>query len=192
MTAITQRMTLEEFLNDGNGTENLYELVAGERVEMPPESTRNIQITFFLIAQFLQFLPAKRLTNKTEIVIAGAPSTIRVPDLIVLSEDLEVALQGRPRSTIMLDMPPPLLVVEVASPGKRNQDRDYRYKRSEYAVRGIIEYWIIDPEQEQVTVLTLVEGFYEEAVLRGGDRVRSQILDALDLTAEQILRTEID
>jgi Uma2 family endonuclease len=192
MTAITQRMTLEEFLNDGNGTENLCELVAGERVEMPPESTRNIQITFFLIAQFLQFLPAKRLTNKTEIVIAGAPSTIRVPDLIVLSEDLEVALQGRPRSTIMLDMPPPLLVVEVASPGKRNQDRDYRYKRSEHAVRGIIEYWIIDPEQEQVTVLTLVEGFYEEAVLRGGDRVRSQILDALDLTAEQILRTEID
>jgi Uma2 family endonuclease len=53
MTAITQQMTLEEFLNDSNGTENLYELVAGEQVEMPPESTRNIQITFFLIAQFL-------------------------------------------------------------------------------------------------------------------------------------------
>ena len=93
-----------------------------------------------LIAQFLQLLPARRLTNKTEIVIAGDPSTIRVPDLIVLSEELEAALQGRPRSTIMLDMPPPLLVVEVASPGKRNQDRDYRYKRSEYSVRGIVEY----------------------------------------------------
>ncbi|WP_229642260.1 Uma2 family endonuclease [Waterburya agarophytonicola] len=29
--------------------------------------------------------------------------------------------------------------------GKVNQDRDYRYKRSEYAARGIAEYWIIDP-----------------------------------------------
>ena len=190
MTAITQRLTLEEFLKDDDGAEIIYELAAGERVEMPPESTRNIQITFFLIAQFLKLLPAKRLTNKTEIVIA--PSIIRVPDLMVLSEELEAALQVRPRSTIMLDMPPPLLVVEVASPGKRNQDRDYRYKRSEYAVRGIIEYWIIDPEQEQVTVLMLVEGFYEEAVFRGGNRVQSQVLEALDLTAEQILRAEID
>ena len=140
MTTTIQRLALEKFFNDSSGTENLYELLAGEPIEMPPESTRNIQITFFLIAQFLQLLPARRLTNKTEIVIAGDPSTIRVPDLIVLSEELEAALQGRPRSTIMLDMPPPLLVVEVASPGKRNQDRDYRYKRSEYAVRGIVEY----------------------------------------------------
>jgi hypothetical protein len=37
-----------------------------------------------------------------------------------------------------------------------------------------------------------VEGFYEEAVFRGGDRVQSQVLEALALTAEQILRAEID
>jgi Uma2 family endonuclease len=67
----------------------------------------------------------------------------------------------------MLDMPPPLLVVEVASPGKRNQDRDYRYKRSEYTVRGIIEYWIIDPEQEQVTVLTLLKDFMRKLFYEG-------------------------
>jgi Uma2 family endonuclease len=190
MTTTTQRLSIEEFLNQDDGTESLYELAAGEPVEMPPESTRNIQITFFLIAQFLELIPAKRLTNKTEIVVA--PATIRVPDLMILSEGLETALQGKPRSTVMLDMPPPLLVIEVASPGKRNQDRDYRYKRSEYAVRGILEYWIIDPVQEQVTVLTLVEGFYEEAVLRGGDRVQSQVLQGLELTAEQILRAAID
>ncbi|MCY7284042.1 MAG: hypothetical protein LH679_11495 [Cyanobacteria bacterium CAN_BIN43] len=59
---------------------------------------------------------------------------------------------------------------------------------------------MIDPEQEQVTVLTLVEGFYEEAVFRGGDpcgickaaRVQSQVLEALDLTAEHILRAEVN
>jgi Uma2 family endonuclease len=190
MTTTTQRLTLEEFLNQDDGTDIFYELAAGERIEMPPESTRNIQITFFLIAQFLQLVPAKWLTNKTEIVVT--PATIRVPDLMILSEDLETALQGKPRSTIMLDMPPPLLVIEVASPGKRNQDWDYRYKRSEYAVRGILEYWIIDPVREQITVLTLVEGFYEEAVLRGNDRVQSQVLQRLELAAGQILRAAID
>jgi Uma2 family endonuclease len=50
-----------------------------------------------------------------------------------------VALTGNHRSTITEDMPAPLLVVEVVSPGKANEDRDYRYKRSEYAARGIAE-----------------------------------------------------
>nr|WP_326520963.1 Uma2 family endonuclease [Leptothoe kymatousa] len=34
-------------------------------------------------------------------------------------------------------MPPPLLVVEVVRPGQ--ETRDYRYKRSEHAARGIEE-----------------------------------------------------
>ena len=37
-----------------------------------------------------------------------------------------------------MDMPPPLLVVEVVSPNQKK--RDYRYKRTEYAARGIAEY----------------------------------------------------
>lgn len=46
-------------------------------------------------------------------------------------------------------------MVEIVSPGQEN--RDYRYKRSEYAARGIAEYWIIDPMQQKVTVLEWVE-----------------------------------
>lgn len=69
-------------------------------------------------------------------------------------------LEGAKRSTILPEMPPPLLAVEVVSPGQ--EKRDYRYKRSEYAVRGIAEYWIIDPAAERVTVLTWEEGLYEE------------------------------
>lgn len=49
---------------------------------------------------------------------------------MVLSEKLATALEGASRYTITIDMPPPLLVVEVVSPGKENADRDYRYKPS--------------------------------------------------------------
>ena len=58
-------------------------------------------------------------------------------------------------------MPSPALVIEVVSPGKLNEDRDYRYKRSEYAARCIPEYRIVDPGKVMMTVLTLVDGLYE-------------------------------
>ena len=73
-----------------------------------------------------------------------------------------IAMQGATRSLILLDMPPPLLVVEVVSPNQAS--RDYRYKRTEYAARGIAEYWIVDAIAQKVTVLEWVEGFYEERV----------------------------
>jgi Uma2 family endonuclease len=87
---------------------------------------------------------------------------------------------------VLMDMPPPLLAVEVVSPNQ--EKRDYRYKRSEYAARGIAEYWIVDPIQQQVTILELVEGFYEEKVYRGSDRIYSPLLTQIDLTAEGVLQ----
>jgi Uma2 family endonuclease len=111
-----------------------------------------------------------------------------VPDLMVLTEDAAAALAGATRSILLPDMPPPALVVEVVSPGKENEDRDYCYKRSEYGARGIAEYWMVDPERAQVTVLTLVDGLYEEAIYQGDSRLISQIFPLLDLTAVQVLK----
>lgn len=84
-------------------------------------------------------------------------------------------------------MPPPSLVVEVVSPNQ--EKRDYRYKRSEYGARGISEYWIVDPLLQQVTVLELVEGFYEAEVYTGTTPIASPLLGLLDLTADRILQT---
>jgi Uma2 family endonuclease len=68
-----------------------------------------------------------------------------------------------------------------------NQDRDYRYKRSEYAARGILEYWIVDADQARVTLLTLVDGLYEEAIFQGTDLITSVTFPTLNLTAAQVL-----
>ncbi|BCL33565.1 hypothetical protein NSMS1_00120 [Nostoc sp. MS1] len=157
---------------------------------MPPESPINVQISLFLLVNFLKFIPFNRVSNKAEIVVCGSRATTRVPDLVVLTEELAKALQGATRSTITLDMPPPALVVEVVSPGKANEDRDYRYKRSEYAARGIAEYWIVDPQKDKITLLTLVDGFYEESIFTGNTLIVSTIFPQLNLTAEQILTAE--
>jgi Uma2 family endonuclease len=192
MTIATNRlMTLEEFLNFDDGTEIRYELVNGELVEMPSESDLNNVIAMFLLSEFFRFVPAQLLRRGTEIVTSGFRSTARIPDLMVLTEEAANALSGSKRSIILSDMPPPALVVELVSPGTTNEQRDYRYKRSEYAARGIEEYWLIDPHQAQVMVLILVDGLYEAQVFKGGDRLISQIFPTLELTAAQVLQEDL-
>ena len=187
MTTTKQRMTLEEYLAYDDGSDVRHELVAGELVVMPPETPNNSTIALFLLLQFAQFVPLRQLSHKDiEIVVAGSRATTRFPDLMVLTEELADILGQSSRGTITLDMPPPALVVEVVSPGKSNQERDYRYKRSEYGARCIEEYWIVDPQQAQITVLTWVNGLYEEAVFRGNLAIASPTFPALNLSPKQV------
>ncbi len=188
MTATTKIFTLAEYLAYEDGTDKRYELVNGEIVEMPSESDLNNQIAIFLLLAFAQFIPGRLLRRGTEIVVSGSRATVRVPDLLILTEELLAALAGSPHSIITPDMPPPTLVVEVVLPGKENEDRDYRYKRSEYAARGIAEYWIVDPQRERVVVLSWVDGLYEEAVYQDDERLVSQTFPTLELTAKQVLQ----
>ena len=186
---VSQTMTLEEFFSYDDGTDAMYELEDGELILMTAESEINRRIAMFILACFLQQgIPAYRLSMKTEIVTTG--SRIRVPALVVFSEELAIAMEGAKRSTVMSEMPAPLLVVEVVSPNQSS--RDYRYKRSEYAARGIAEYWIVDPIQSRVTILEWVDGFYEEKIYEGDQAIASpifaKVIANLDLTAAEILQ----
>jgi Uma2 family endonuclease len=186
MTTTTQKLSLAEYLNYDDGTDTRHELCNGELVLMPPESDRNNLIALYILSEFLKLFPFQLIRHKdTEIVVIGNRTSARLPDLMILTEELLTAL-GRQRATITPDMPPPALVVEVVSPGKINQDRNYRYKRSEYAARGILEYWIVDPQEKKVTILTLVDGLYEEIIYQGNETIVSGILNNLTLTANEI------
>ena len=92
----------------------------------------------------------------------------RFPDLVVLRpEHLQLTQK---RLTITLDMPPPRLIAEVLSPGKPNQDRDYIYKRAQYAAIGVPEYWLLDPVAQTVLVLTLEGKTTEKSACSKGMR----------------------
>lgn len=186
MSVTTRPMTLEEYLNYDDGTDTRHELVNGELIAMPPESTLNLRIATFLLAHFLQLgVPFYRLVMKALIAVSGARATAREPDLMVLSEETAIALAGATQCLITYDMPPPMLVVEVVSP--RQENRDYRHKRTEYAGRQIPEYWIVDPIVQKVTVLQWVDGLYEEQVYEGETAIASHLFPAFMLTAAQVL-----
>ncbi len=76
------------------------------------------------------------------------------------------------------------LVMEVISPDDRR--RDLEIKRREYRMAGILEYWIVDPESNTITVLTLDgEQYVEHGVFVPGEKATSRLLAGFeaDVTA---------
>jgi Uma2 family endonuclease len=195
MTTTTNRLTLEEYLKYDDGTDTRYELVNGELVPMSLGTGKHGAILKFLertfdaeAAQMGQEWTALAGVVGVRSPRAGRWDTVRVPDVVVIPLEQWRNLQNR-EAVIELNEPSPLLVVEVVS--ESTKSTDYRAKRAEYSVLDIPEYWIVDPLNAKVTVLTLVEGWYDAAEFVGSDWVRSGTFPNLELTAEQVLAGNI-
>ncbi|UBF26094.1 Uma2 family endonuclease [Kovacikia minuta CCNUW1] len=193
MTATpTKPITLEEYLTYDDGTDARYELVDGVLVEMPTESPLNILIARFLLVHFVQMgIPIERVGNKQQIAVKSPKVTVREPDLMIHSEASAAAILTQKQALLNLDMPAPILVIEVVSPGdpgSQNYDRDYVDKRNEYAARGIHEYWIVDPDRQMVLVLTLAANQYQETQFTGTQSIHSPLFPNLNLSVEQLLK----
>jgi Uma2 family endonuclease len=184
--SLPPNLTFEDYLAHDDGTDRRYELVDGVLVDMPPESDENLSIARRLFLELVKHIPADRVVWGTEIEVTGRRATARIPDLLVHSEESKAAVASSPRATITRDMPPPALVVEVVSSGQTNRERDYRYKHTEYAARGIAEYWIVDPETRQVTLCRWVSGQYEDQVYSGDEKLQSALVPEFGLTTAEI------
>jgi Uma2 family endonuclease len=181
-------LTMEDYLAYDDGTDRRYELVDGELVEMPTESPENCKLAKLLMLELAKYISIVLINLKDmEVAVSGKRAKVRLPDLTILSEEGYTALAGQRRNLITQDMPPPALVIEVVSPGQENHDRDYRYKRTEYAARGINEYWIIDPDMQQVTLCLWVNGQYEDTLYQGDTSIQSTVVPGFNLSANQIL-----
>jgi Uma2 family endonuclease len=67
--------------------------------------------------------------------------------------------------------------MEIVSSRPQDRDRDLVEKRTEYAAAGIPEYWIIDPERQTITVLTLDGSEYRtHGEFKPGDAATSVLL----------------
>jgi Uma2 family endonuclease len=175
----------DEYLSYDDGTDCLYELFNGELIEVPPESGANFQIATFLLVQFAALIGFRRVRGHgLELEVRGEPRN-RYPDLTIIRE--EHVQQLASRNTIRLSMAPPMLVVEVVSPGELQHNRDYVAKRHQYQDIGIPEYWLIDPQEQIVTLLTLQGAVYVESIFRSQDPIVSSQVADLRLSAEQIL-----
>ncbi|MEU6381045.1 Uma2 family endonuclease [Streptomyces sp. NPDC046909] len=90
------------------------------------------------------------------------------PDLLIAPEDLDA--HGH-EEELGVTASAVSLIVEVVSPGKRNQDRDRVRKRREYARAGIPVYVIIDDYDNSGTVSILTAPLPERARYEDEHRV---------------------
>ncbi|MGB3612847.1 MAG: Uma2 family endonuclease [Elainellaceae cyanobacterium] len=178
-------LSFDDYLSYDDGTDNLYELFNGELIEVPPESGANVQIANRLFLQFALIFGTDQVRGHgLELEVQGEPRN-RYPDLTIIRP--EHIPQLKSRNTIRLSMAPPLLVVEVVSPGELQRERDYRAKRQQYEDIGVPEYWIVDPQERRVTVLCLQgEAYGEAGVFEGEDAIASVQVPQVSVTAAQI------
>ena len=190
MTQAKQRFTsFEQYLDYDDGSDARHELINGELFELPPESPENdffaLNLRDLLIKVVRRQLVRVHTCEMQVRVLEPKDPANRYPDLVILRpEHLEIMQR---RLTIKLDMPPPQLVAEVISPGKKNRDRDLIRKRAQYAARGIPEYWLVEPENQTITVLRLEgEQYSEVGIFSGGDRIPSTEFENLELIVEEV------
>jgi Uma2 family endonuclease len=190
--AADRQLTLNQYLNYEDGTEQRYEILNGVLVEMGTESALNLSIAFVLGMALANLgIPGYLIGSKHRIAVSSTQVSVREPDLLVHSEASYAAVSQKKESLLEYYDLLPSLLVEIVSPGdedSRNYQRDYLEKPIEYADRGIPEFWIVDPIRTWVWVLTLQGNSYQQTKFTGSDLIVSAAFSQLKLTAEQVLK----
>jgi Uma2 family endonuclease len=74
----------------------------------------------------------------------------------------------------------PEIVIEVVSASSRH--RDYHEKPEEYLRLGVVEYWIVDPDEQVMKILRRSRGIWSERVVRPSDSYRTRLLPGLNFS----------
>ena len=80
----------------------------------------------------------------------------REPDIGVFRRKV----QNPPKGSYGYTNDIPLIAIEIISPSTRQEDMIF--KAAEYAVKGVEQYWIVDPVFYSLTVFTNAGGYWDE------------------------------
>jgi Uma2 family endonuclease len=140
-------------------------------LEFPPMPTLAHQFIVLFLYKLLDAYVAARGIGSVVVApvpVHLSPEHVREPDVFFLRH-------GRPRYR---DNYPHAadLAMEVVSGSAEDRKRDLVTKREEYAIARIPEYWIVDPQEQKITVLTLDGDAYREHGIFGRGQVATSVL----------------
>ncbi len=144
-----KKMSYEEFLEFIKNTQRRYEYIDGEVYLLTAPGTTHQKVLGELYIHFYNWSRGKKcipVLAPYDITLKKSPDNINVvePDLVVIC-DLEENLNEKDRY-----MGVPVLVVEILSDTTRS--RDIIKKLDLYMCSGVNEYWIVNPENKEITV----------------------------------------
>lgn len=176
--------TESHYLELVNGwTNRRFELADGnlEVLAMPTDNHQDIMV--YLFDALRAEVAAKQLgkVQISGIPLRVRPGSMRQPDIVFLRTENKSL--NRNEFWEGAD-----LAIEILSADHKSRKRDHVSKVEDYAEARIPEYWIVDPQEKKITVLTLPEGgdaYVEHGVFKPGDQATSKLLDgfAVDVQA---------
>lgn len=161
-------------------TNHLVEFSDGRVEVLPMPTTSHQRIVLYLYRLLASFL---EVSGRGSVLTAPLPVRLwegkyREPDVVVMLAEHEERIREQ-----YWDVPD--LVIEVVSPVNRAHDTEI--KRREYAQAGIPEYWIVDPEEATITVLTLGVGEYVvDGAFAAGETVQSRLLSGFEVSVDDV------
>jgi Uma2 family endonuclease len=158
--------TDEEYLVLTDHCNRLVEFTDGFLEVLPMPTDKHQSVLEFLFLAFFGFVqPRGGKVHFSPLRLRIRPGKFREPDLLLLMSAADPRRQNR--FWLGAD-----LALEVVSEDK--PERDLVEKRGDYAEGHVPEYWIVNPQGETITVLTLRGNAYEEAgVYRRGESAAS-------------------
>lgn len=175
--------TETQYLTITDQTNHLIEFTDGfiEALLMPTDKHQAIsQFLFLAFLAVVQHIGGK--VQYAPLRIQIREGKFREPDLLVMHDANDPRRQNR--FWLGAD-----LVAEIVSPD--DPARDIEVKRIDYAEAGIPEYWIVNPEDETITVLTLAGNAYtEHGLFRRGATATSALLAGCAITVDAVFDAE--
>jgi len=177
------KLTYDDFVHfpeDGKR----HELIDGAHVVTPSPNAKHQTIVgnlHGLIWTHLRREPVGR--------VFASPFDVFFSDFDVVEPDLLFVSRARQADVLTTAhvRGAPDLVVEIGSPSTRK--RDETTKRRLYERFGVAEYWVVDPELDEIKVYRLVDGGYTrtaELSLERDDTLTSPLFPGLELRLAEI------
>ena len=168
--------------------EERLELFRGKIFKLSAPNTKHQDISgniFVPISLFLKKKPCKVFAAPFDVRLPvknkkkdDEVTTVVQPDICVICDETKLDTRGCCGA--------PDLVVEILSPG--NSKKEIRLKHELYEEAGVKEYWIVNPEEENIVVFVLNgEGkFSGLKMYAGDDTIQSFAVPGLNINLTEI------
>jgi len=160
-----------------------FELIYGEAYAMAAPNARHQEILGELYSQFHAYLRGKPCK------VYPAPYDVRLfyeadeSDDTVVQPDIAVVCDGKKRGYEGCRGAPDL-VIEILSPSNNAIEMEQKLKL--YQEAGVREYWVVDPENNGLTVYRFQEGAIFTYTLKKDAAVPVGIFPDLDINLKQV------
>jgi Uma2 family endonuclease len=177
--------TEEEYL--ALDTNHLVEFSAGFLEVLPQPTMTNQLLLGYLLGRLLAFVTDRDLGTAVH-----APLPVRLWRRMFCEPDIVLMLKEHADRMGEAYWRGADLVMEIVSEGEENRERDLQIKRREYARARIPEYWIVDPQEERITVLRLAgKRYVAHGEFPKGAVASSHLLQGFTVDVSEALATRL-